>query len=90
MEILDFQQDIHLAAVYYNNGKLNLFRIHIDVMLNDLKHWLTQLSFGGLFLVCTGGFGGGLLAVVSVVGEGVEKYKKGVELCFRNLKLFHK
>jgi hypothetical protein len=33
MEILEFQQNTHLAAVYYNNGKLNHFRIHADVHL---------------------------------------------------------
>jgi hypothetical protein len=44
MKILEFQHTTHLAAVYYNGGKINLFRIHIDVTLDDLKHQLTQLN----------------------------------------------
>jgi hypothetical protein len=35
---------VHIAAVYYNGGKENLFRIHVDVTLGDLKHHLTQLN----------------------------------------------
>jgi hypothetical protein len=38
MKILEFQHTTHLAAVYYNGGKTNLFRIHIDVTLDDLNH----------------------------------------------------
>ncbi|PNY11939.1 hypothetical protein L195_g008559 [Trifolium pratense] len=34
----------HLAAVYYNNGKPNLFRINVDVTLADMKHQLDQLN----------------------------------------------
>jgi hypothetical protein len=44
MEILEFQQNIHLATVYYNDGLQNLFRIHVDVTLADLKHQLSQLN----------------------------------------------
>ncbi|MCH98213.1 hypothetical protein A2U01_0019213 [Trifolium medium] len=44
MEILEFQQNNHLVAVYYKHGKLNLFRIHVDVTLADLKHQLSQLN----------------------------------------------
>jgi hypothetical protein len=44
LEILEFQQSAHLAAVYYNGGKPNLFRIHIDVTLADLKHQLSQFN----------------------------------------------
>jgi hypothetical protein len=31
MKILEFQHNTHLAIVYYNGGKSNLFRIHVDV-----------------------------------------------------------
>jgi hypothetical protein len=41
MEILEFGQNTHLDAVYYNHVKSNLFRIHIDVRLVDLKHQLS-------------------------------------------------
>ncbi|MCI31209.1 hypothetical protein A2U01_0052421, partial [Trifolium medium] len=44
MEILEFQQNTHLAAVYYNQGKPNLSRIQVDVTLGDLKHQLTQIN----------------------------------------------
>jgi hypothetical protein len=38
MENIEFQPGTHLAAVYYNDGEPNLFKIHIDVTLGDLKH----------------------------------------------------
>jgi hypothetical protein len=44
MENLEFQPNTHLAAVYYNGREANLFRIHIDITLGDLKHQLTQLN----------------------------------------------
>jgi hypothetical protein len=44
IENLEFQLNKHPAAVYYNTGKPNLFRIYIDVTLGDLKHKLTQLN----------------------------------------------
>jgi hypothetical protein len=44
MENLEFQPNTHIVAVYYNRGKTNLFRIHVDVTLADLKHQLTQLN----------------------------------------------
>jgi hypothetical protein len=44
MEILEFQQNTHLVAVYYNKGKSNLFRIHINVTLIGLKYLLSQLN----------------------------------------------
>ncbi|KAK2422680.1 hypothetical protein QL285_033193 [Trifolium repens] len=44
MENLEFQPNTHIAAVYYNWGNANLFRIHVDVSLGDLKHQLTQLN----------------------------------------------
>ncbi|MCI63906.1 hypothetical protein A2U01_0085163, partial [Trifolium medium] len=31
-------------AVYYNNGKPNLFSVNVDVKLLDLKHQLDQLN----------------------------------------------
>jgi hypothetical protein len=31
-------------VVFCNNGKSNLFRIHVDVTLVDLKHQLSQLN----------------------------------------------
>ncbi|MCI14784.1 hypothetical protein A2U01_0035916 [Trifolium medium] len=44
MDIFSFQKNTHLAAVYYNNKKSNLFRIKVDVTLVDLKHQLDQLN----------------------------------------------
>ncbi|XP_045791830.1 60S ribosomal protein L5-like [Trifolium pratense] len=44
MNIYQVRKNTHLVAVYYNNGKLNLFRIHVDVTLADLKHQLSQLN----------------------------------------------
>jgi hypothetical protein len=44
IEILEFQQNTHLAAVCYNNGKSSLFRIRVGVTLSDLKHHLNQLN----------------------------------------------
>ncbi|MCH80075.1 hypothetical protein A2U01_0000837 [Trifolium medium] len=44
MEILEFQLNTHLVAVYYNRGKPNLLRVHVDVTLADLKHHLSQLN----------------------------------------------
>jgi hypothetical protein len=44
MENLEFQPNTHLATVYNNGGETNLFRIHIDITLDDLKHQLTQLN----------------------------------------------
>jgi hypothetical protein len=44
MKNLEFQLDTHLAAVYYNGGEPNLFRIHVDVTPSDLKHKLPQLN----------------------------------------------
>jgi hypothetical protein len=38
MENLEFQPNIHIAAVYYNGGNANLFRIHVDVTVGGLKH----------------------------------------------------
>ncbi|MCH89941.1 hypothetical protein A2U01_0010845 [Trifolium medium] len=43
MEIFAVKKNTHLAAVYYNQ-KPNLFRIHIDVTMDDLKHQLSQLN----------------------------------------------
>ncbi|MCI76786.1 hypothetical protein A2U01_0098056, partial [Trifolium medium] len=37
MDIYPVKKNTHLTAVYYNNGKSNLFKIHIDVTLADLK-----------------------------------------------------
>jgi len=34
----------NLVVVYYNWGKLNLFRIHIDVTLCTLKDQLDQIN----------------------------------------------
>ncbi|KAK2458085.1 hypothetical protein QL285_005284 [Trifolium repens] len=44
MENLEFQPNTHLAAVYYKGGEANLFRIHINITIGDLKHQLTQLN----------------------------------------------
>jgi hypothetical protein len=44
MENLEFKPNTHIAAVYYNGGNVNLFRIHVDVTLGDLKHQLIQLN----------------------------------------------
>jgi hypothetical protein len=41
---LEFQQSTRLAAIYYNGGKSNIFRVHVDATLADLKHQLTQLN----------------------------------------------
>ncbi|MCH95231.1 hypothetical protein A2U01_0016206 [Trifolium medium] len=37
-------QNTHLTAVFYNNRKSNLFRIHVDVKLAYMKHQLDQLN----------------------------------------------
>jgi hypothetical protein len=42
MEILEFQQNTNLAAVYYNDMKPNHFRIHVDFTLVDLDYQLGQ------------------------------------------------
>jgi len=34
----------NLIAVYYNNGKLNLFRISLDVTLSDLNDQLDKIN----------------------------------------------
>jgi surfactin synthase thioesterase subunit len=44
IENLEFQPNTHIVAVYYNGGNANLFRVHVDVTLGDLKHQLTQLN----------------------------------------------
>jgi hypothetical protein len=44
MKILEFQWNTNLVAVYYNSGNSNVFKIHIDVTLVDLKHRLSQLN----------------------------------------------
>jgi hypothetical protein len=44
MKNLEFQHNIHLAAVYYNDEKSNLYRIQVNVTLGDLKNQLAQLS----------------------------------------------
>jgi hypothetical protein len=44
MEILEFKLNTDLATVYYNGGKPNLFRIHVDITLVDLKHRLSQFN----------------------------------------------
>ncbi|CAJ2666686.1 unnamed protein product [Trifolium pratense] len=44
MENIDFTPNSHLAAIYYNQGNSNLFRINVDVTLVDLKNQLTELS----------------------------------------------
>jgi hypothetical protein len=44
MDIYDIRVNTHLAAVYFNNGNPNLFRIHVDVTLADLKQQLDQLN----------------------------------------------
>ncbi|MCI09969.1 hypothetical protein A2U01_0031060, partial [Trifolium medium] len=41
--ILEYQHNIHIAPVYYNHGKPNLFRIYVDVIMSDLKHQLNSL-----------------------------------------------
>jgi hypothetical protein len=33
-----------LATIYYNTGKLNLFRVCVDVMLLDLKDQLYEIN----------------------------------------------
>jgi hypothetical protein len=33
-----------LAVVYYNRGKPNLFRVHVDVRLSGLKDHLHQIN----------------------------------------------
>jgi hypothetical protein len=47
MEIVKFEQNTHLTAIYYDHEKFNLFRIHVNVTLADLKHSMSQLN-GGL------------------------------------------
>jgi hypothetical protein len=43
-ENLEFQPNTQIVAIYYNGGKKNLFRIHVNITLGDLKHKLTQLN----------------------------------------------
>ncbi|PNX91417.1 hypothetical protein L195_g047548 [Trifolium pratense] len=43
MNVLDFQPNTSLAAVYYNHETPNLVRIHDDVTLSDLKRQLNSL-----------------------------------------------
>ncbi|MCI62780.1 hypothetical protein A2U01_0084037, partial [Trifolium medium] len=42
MDVLEYQPNTTLAAVYYNHEKPNLLRIHDDVTLSDLKHQLNN------------------------------------------------
>jgi hypothetical protein len=44
MENLEFQSNTHIVAVYYNGGNANIFMIHVDITLSDLKHYPTQLN----------------------------------------------
>jgi hypothetical protein len=44
MKNLEFQQNTHLIAVYFNEGEPNLLKIHVDITLDNLKHKLTQLN----------------------------------------------
>ncbi|MCH80629.1 hypothetical protein A2U01_0001399, partial [Trifolium medium] len=44
MDIYKVRKNTHLVAVCYNNGKPNLFRIHVDVTMADLKHQMDQLN----------------------------------------------
>jgi hypothetical protein len=44
MGILEFQKNTYLVAVYYNHRKSNLFKIHVDVTLDNLKHQLSQFN----------------------------------------------
>ncbi|XP_045796116.1 uncharacterized protein LOC123890528 [Trifolium pratense] len=44
MESVEYQPNTRLAAVYFNGGNTNLFRIHEQVSLSDLKQQLTQIN----------------------------------------------
>jgi hypothetical protein len=55
MDIYQVLNNTHLAAVYYNNRKLNLFRFHVDVTLADVNHQLDQLNDLSQLLRCKKG-----------------------------------
>jgi len=42
-----FSVDINTkpASVYYNSGKINLFRVHVDVTLSGLNDQLDQIKW---------------------------------------------
>ena len=44
MDIYLVDSNTMLVAVYYNVGKPNLFTVHVDVMLVDLKDQLDQIN----------------------------------------------
>jgi len=44
MNIFVVEMNFNLAAIYYNNGKPNLFRINVDVTLFNFKINLTKLT----------------------------------------------
>ena len=44
MENSVFDPNTKLAAVYYNEGKPNLFGVHIDITLSDLNDQLDQIN----------------------------------------------
>jgi len=44
MYIYPVDRNTKLAAVFYNGGKPNLFRVWVDVMLVDLKDHLDQIN----------------------------------------------
>jgi histidinol phosphatase-like enzyme len=41
---LTYRRDTHLAAVYFNGGKPNMFRIFVDATLVDLKQQLDEIN----------------------------------------------
>ncbi|KAK2374355.1 hypothetical protein QL285_075325 [Trifolium repens] len=41
---LAYWRDTHLAAVYFNDGKSNMFRIFVDATLVDLKQQLNEIN----------------------------------------------
>jgi len=45
MDIYLVDSNTMLVAVYYNVGKPNLFTVHVDVMLVDLKDQLDQINW---------------------------------------------
>jgi hypothetical protein len=44
MEIYPVKRNTHLAAIYCNKKKSNMYRINVDVMLSDLKHQPEQFN----------------------------------------------
>jgi hypothetical protein len=44
MDTYPVDLNIKLATIYYNAGKLNLFRVCVDVMLLDLKDQLYEIN----------------------------------------------